>query len=109
MFIKVVSRVKRNLAPHLKAIMGCWLMSQNDPYAPAGSGAKVAFRKAFTLQEKQGNAVAFCQGEVLQVNIDADDYIITIFIILNEQILNFLQPSIELGRGHHVRNLMDVI
>lgn len=70
MFIKVVSRVKRNLAPHLKAIMGCWLMSQNDPYAPAGSGAKVAFRKAFTLQEKQGNAVAFCKGEVLQLYKD---------------------------------------
>ncbi|XP_041462561.1 E3 ubiquitin-protein ligase listerin-like [Lytechinus variegatus] len=70
MFIKVVSRVKRNLAPHLKAIMGCWLMAQNDPYAPAGSGAKVAFRTAFTSPEKQGNAVVFCKTEVLQLYKD---------------------------------------
>ena len=48
--------------------MGCWLMSQNDPYAPAGSAARAAFSVAFTGKEKQGNAVTFCKAEVIQVS-----------------------------------------
>ncbi|XP_072178286.1 E3 ubiquitin-protein ligase listerin-like [Diadema setosum] len=70
MFCKVVQRAGRNLAPHLRAIMGCWLMAQNDPYAPAGSAARAAFATAFPSEAKRGNAVVFCRAEILQLYKD---------------------------------------
>nr|XP_055064559.1 E3 ubiquitin-protein ligase listerin [Misgurnus anguillicaudatus] len=63
---QLVLKVKRNLAPYLKSIMGHWLISQCDTYSPAASAASVAFNAAFPLN-KQPEAVSFCKDEVLNV------------------------------------------
>jgi len=65
-FEQLVLRVRRNLAPHLKYVMGPWLVAQCDIYAPAASAAKKAFNSAFS-PEKQSDAVGFCKLEVLAV------------------------------------------
>lgn len=65
-FEQLVLKVKRNLAPYLKSIMGHWLISQCDTYPPAASAASVAFNAAFPLN-KQPEAVSFCKDEVLNV------------------------------------------
>uniref|UniRef100_A0A9J7YSF3 E3 ubiquitin-protein ligase listerin n=1 Tax=Cyprinus carpio carpio TaxID=630221 RepID=A0A9J7YSF3_CYPCA len=56
-FEQLVLKVKRNLAPYLKSIMGHWLISQCDTYSPAASAASTAFQAAFPLNK---------QPEVLQ-------------------------------------------
>nr|XP_006825327.1 PREDICTED: E3 ubiquitin-protein ligase listerin-like [Saccoglossus kowalevskii] len=57
-------KVRRSLAPHLKSIMGPWLLSQCDTYAPAASAAKSAFNSAFPLS-KQSEAILFCKEDIL--------------------------------------------
>ncbi|MBN3289751.1 LTN1 ligase, partial [Polypterus senegalus] len=57
-------KVGRSLAPFLKSIMGHWLLSQCDTYAPAASAANVAFQSAFP-GSKQSGAIAFCKEEIL--------------------------------------------
>ncbi|KAF7701263.1 E3 ubiquitin-protein ligase listerin [Silurus meridionalis] len=65
-FEQLILKVKRNLAPYLKGIMGHWLIAQCDPYSPAASAANVAFQAAFPLN-KQPEALGFCKDEVLNV------------------------------------------
>jgi len=65
-FEQLVLRVRRNLAPHLKSIMGSWLVSQCDGHAPAASAAKAAFQCAFP-PAKQTEALVFCKNEILAV------------------------------------------
>ncbi|XP_053501105.1 E3 ubiquitin-protein ligase listerin isoform X2 [Ictalurus furcatus] len=65
-FEQLILKVKRNLAPYLKAIMGHWLIAQCDTYSPAASAANVAFQAAFPLN-KQPEALSFCKDEVLTV------------------------------------------
>lgn len=65
-FEQLVLKVKRNLAPYLKSIMGHWLISQCDTYSPAASAASAAFNAAFPLN-KQPEAISFCKDEVLNV------------------------------------------
>ncbi|XP_073685432.1 E3 ubiquitin-protein ligase listerin [Garra rufa] len=65
-FEQLVLKVKRNLAPYLKSIMGHWLISQCDTYSPAASAASAAFQAAFPLN-KQPEAISFCKDEVLTV------------------------------------------
>lgn len=74
-FEQLVLRVRRNLAPHLKYVMGPWLVAQCDVYAPAASAAKSAFNSAFS-PEKQSDAVRFCKLEILAVRffLDSDIY-----------------------------------
>uniref|UniRef100_A0A9J8CTH1 E3 ubiquitin-protein ligase listerin n=1 Tax=Cyprinus carpio carpio TaxID=630221 RepID=A0A9J8CTH1_CYPCA len=55
-FEQLVLKVKRNLAPYLKSIMGHWLISQCDTYSPAASAASTAFQAAFPLN-KQPEAI----------------------------------------------------
>uniref|UniRef100_A0A8C1ECP2 E3 ubiquitin-protein ligase listerin n=1 Tax=Cyprinus carpio carpio TaxID=630221 RepID=A0A8C1ECP2_CYPCA len=57
-FEQLVLKVKRNLAPYLKSIMGHWLISQCDTYSPAASAASAAFQAAFPLN-KQPEAISF--------------------------------------------------
>ncbi|TRZ03495.1 hypothetical protein DNTS_000509, partial [Danionella cerebrum] len=64
-FEHLVSKVKRNLAPFLKGIMGHWLISQCDTYSPAASAASAAFQAAFPLN-KQPEAISYCKDEVLK-------------------------------------------
>ncbi|XP_072514427.1 E3 ubiquitin-protein ligase listerin [Salminus brasiliensis] len=65
-FEQLILKVKRNLAPYLKGIMGHWLIAQCDTYSPAASAASVAFQAAFPLN-KQPEALSFCRDEVLNV------------------------------------------
>ncbi|CAN0229453.1 unnamed protein product [Lampetra planeri] len=61
---QLASRVRRALAPHLKAVMGTWLVAQCDGHAPAASAARAAFSAAFP-PAKQPEALAFCKDEIL--------------------------------------------
>uniref|UniRef100_A0AAR2KB62 E3 ubiquitin-protein ligase listerin n=1 Tax=Pygocentrus nattereri TaxID=42514 RepID=A0AAR2KB62_PYGNA len=65
-FEQLILKVKRNLAPYLKGIMGHWIIAQCDTYSPAASAASVAFQTAFPLN-KQPEALSFCKDEVLNV------------------------------------------
>ncbi|XP_043927951.1 E3 ubiquitin-protein ligase listerin-like [Protopterus annectens] len=65
-FEQLILKVKKNLAPCLKSIMGYWLISQCDTYLPAASAAKVAFQAAFPTN-KQPEALKFCKEDVLNV------------------------------------------
>lgn len=62
-------KVKRNLAPYLKGIMGHWLIAQCDTYSPAASAAIAAFQAAFPLN-KQPEALSFCKDDVLSVSLN---------------------------------------
>ncbi|KAK3098056.1 hypothetical protein FSP39_015648 [Pinctada imbricata] len=62
-------RMKKNLAPHLKSIMGCWLLSQCDTYPTVASAAQQAFQTAFP-PAKQINAISFCKSEICEYLMD---------------------------------------
>ncbi|KAL7847637.1 hypothetical protein AOLI_G00223550 [Acnodon oligacanthus] len=82
-FEQLILKVKRNLAPYLKGIMGHWLIAQCDTYSPAASAASVAFQTAFPLN-KQPEALSFCKDEVLNVLQDN---------LLNEAASTFSDPQ----------------
>ncbi|XP_012683168.2 E3 ubiquitin-protein ligase listerin [Clupea harengus] len=65
-FEQLILKVRRNLAPYLKSIMGHWLIAQCDTYTPASSSASTAFQAAFPLN-KQPGALSFCRDEILSV------------------------------------------
>ena len=65
-FHSVINQVGRDLAPQLKALIGPWLVSQCDPYAPASSAASVAFKAAFP-PAKQTSVIVFCKREIVAV------------------------------------------
>ncbi|XP_076444404.1 E3 ubiquitin-protein ligase listerin-like isoform X2 [Babylonia areolata] len=65
----LVSRVRRNLAPYLKNVMGAWILSRNDTYPTVSSAANRSFSAAFPA-EKQQNAIVFCKQAVLEYMID---------------------------------------
>lgn len=61
----LVVRSGRNLAPHLKLLLGSWLLGQCDGYPPCALAAKMAFKRAFPSDEKRQGAAGFCTKEVL--------------------------------------------
>jgi hypothetical protein len=63
----LVGRVKRNLAPYLKSVMGAWILSRNDTFPTVASAAHKSFRAAFP-PEKLENAIVFCKQSVAEVN-----------------------------------------
>ncbi|XP_068931164.1 E3 ubiquitin-protein ligase listerin isoform X1 [Petaurus breviceps papuanus] len=65
-FEKLILKVKKHLAPHLKSLMGYWLIAQCDTYAPAAIAAKIAFEAAFP-RSKQSEALVFCKDEIINV------------------------------------------
>ncbi|XP_072302199.1 E3 ubiquitin-protein ligase listerin [Eucyclogobius newberryi] len=65
-FEQLVLKVRRNLAPFLKSLMGHWILSQCDTYTPAASAAWRAFQAAFS-PTKQPEALSFCKDEILNV------------------------------------------
>ncbi|XP_020778547.1 E3 ubiquitin-protein ligase listerin [Boleophthalmus pectinirostris] len=65
-FEQLVLKVRRNLAPFLKSLMGHWILSQCDTYTPAASAAWRAFQAAFS-PTKQPEALSFCKEEILSV------------------------------------------
>ncbi|XP_072018345.1 LOW QUALITY PROTEIN: E3 ubiquitin-protein ligase listerin-like [Amphiura filiformis] len=64
-FQLLVEQVKRNLAPHLRSLMGPWLLAQCDTYPAAKTNARAAFECAFPLH-KQPDAIGFCSVQVIQ-------------------------------------------
>ncbi|KAG8175436.1 hypothetical protein JTE90_028235, partial [Oedothorax gibbosus] len=60
---KLLQKVKREVAPFLKGIMGAWLVGQCDAHAPASSAAQATFAETFP-ECKQSEAVLFCKDEV---------------------------------------------
>ncbi|KAE8621680.1 hypothetical protein XENTR_v10004921 [Xenopus tropicalis] len=68
-FEQLILKVKKYLAPHLKSLMGFWLIAQCDTYSPAASSARVAFEAAFPAH-KQPEALAFCKEEIMNVLLD---------------------------------------
>lgn len=65
--IQLVKRVGRNLAPHLKSLMGVWLCAQFDSYATVASAAQHAFKAAFS-EAKQNEALMFCRLGLCEVS-----------------------------------------
>ncbi|XP_049641695.1 E3 ubiquitin-protein ligase listerin [Suncus etruscus] len=65
-FEKLILKVKKQLAPYLKSVMGYWLMAQCDTYSPAASAAREAFEAAFP-PSKQSEAIAFCKDEIASI------------------------------------------
>lgn len=65
-FEQLVLKVRRNMAPFLKSLMGHWILSQCDTYPPAASAASRAFQAAFS-PTKQPEAISFCKDEILNV------------------------------------------
>ena len=65
-FRSIIKSVGKNIAPHLKGIMGWWWIAQSDSHAPVMSAATDAFAAAFPTLEKQKKALIFCHQEIVQ-------------------------------------------
>ncbi|CAA7032335.1 unnamed protein product [Microthlaspi erraticum] len=60
----VVTGVGRDLAPHLKSIMGPWWFSQFDMVSEVSQAAKSSLQAAFPAQEKRLDALNLCSAEI---------------------------------------------
>ncbi|XP_050216478.1 E3 ubiquitin-protein ligase listerin [Mercurialis annua] len=60
----LVVAVGRDLAPHLKYLMGPWWFSQFDPVSEVSLAAKRSLQAAFPAQEKRLDALILCATEV---------------------------------------------
>ncbi|KAG7538391.1 Zinc finger RING-CH-type [Arabidopsis suecica] len=60
----VVTGAGRDLAPHLKSIMGPWWFSQFDLASEVSQAAKSSFQAAFPTQEKRLHALILCSAEI---------------------------------------------
>jgi len=69
-FDTIGTRMKKNLAPHLKALLPIWLMSQCDSYAPAASKAKALYEKLFPGDNRRAEVVYFARNEILTTLTD---------------------------------------
>ncbi|XVF46152.1 hypothetical protein PTKIN_Ptkin03bG0003900 [Pterospermum kingtungense] len=60
----LVTAVGRDLAPHLKSLMGPWWFSQFDPSSEVSQAAKRSLQAAFPAQEKRLDALILCTAEI---------------------------------------------
>ncbi|KAJ4827656.1 hypothetical protein Tsubulata_040241 [Turnera subulata] len=60
----LVVAVGRDLAPHLKTLMGPWWFSQFDPVHEVSLAAKRSLQAAFPAQEKRLDALILCTAEI---------------------------------------------
>ncbi|XP_050138704.1 E3 ubiquitin-protein ligase listerin [Malus sylvestris] len=60
----LVTAVGRDLAPHLKSLMGPWWFSQFDRLSEVAQAAKRSLQAAFPAQEKRLDALILCTAEV---------------------------------------------
>ncbi|XP_040991883.1 E3 ubiquitin-protein ligase listerin isoform X1 [Juglans microcarpa x Juglans regia] len=60
----LVVAVGRDLAPHLKSLMGPWWFSQFDPVSEVSQAAKRSLQAAFQAQEKRLDALMLCTNEI---------------------------------------------
>lgn len=66
---QICLRVKRGLAPFTKTLIGAWVTSLSDHFAPSASAAKAAFEAAFP-SEKQGQVFNFFSQELFSYMSD---------------------------------------
>ncbi|KAJ3176421.1 listerin E3 ubiquitin protein ligase 1 [Geranomyces variabilis] len=66
--LALVNKVRKQLAPHLKDVIGPWLCATHDPYKEVSRLASTAFKTAFP--SKHADVMAFCQAEILQFIVD---------------------------------------
>ena len=83
----LVLRVGRNLAPHLRYVIGPWLCAQFDTYAVVASSARKSFQAAFS-EEKQTEVIMFCRKELFEVCLHVHTCILWFKIFLG---LNFFK------------------
>ncbi|XP_057953322.1 E3 ubiquitin-protein ligase listerin [Malania oleifera] len=60
----LVITVGRDLAPHLKSLMGPWWFSQFDPVSEVSQAAKQSLQAAFPAPEKRLDALILCTNEI---------------------------------------------
>lgn len=60
----IVVAIGRDLAPHLKSLMGPWWFSQFDPVFEVSQAAKRSLQAAFPAQEKRLDALMLCTNEI---------------------------------------------
>ncbi|KAE8722748.1 E3 ubiquitin-protein ligase listerin [Hibiscus syriacus] len=60
----LVTAVGRDLAPHLKSLMGPWWFSQFDPSSEVSQAAKRSLQAAFPVQEKRLEALMLYTNDV---------------------------------------------
>ncbi|OMO82940.1 Zinc finger, RING-type [Corchorus capsularis] len=60
----IVTAVGRELAPHLKSLMGPWWFSQFDPSSEVSQAAKRSLQAAFPAQERRLDAIILCTTEI---------------------------------------------
>ncbi|KAK7276086.1 hypothetical protein RIF29_17218 [Crotalaria pallida] len=60
----LVTTVGRDLAPHLKTLMGPWWFAQFDPVSEVSQAAKRSLQAAFPAQEKRLDALILCTTEI---------------------------------------------
>ncbi|KAK7385599.1 hypothetical protein VNO78_31325 [Psophocarpus tetragonolobus] len=60
----LVTSIGRDLAPHLKTLMGPWWFSQFDPVSEVSQAAKRSMQAAFPVQEKRLDALILCTTEI---------------------------------------------
>ncbi|GLT26789.1 hypothetical protein SLA2020_018310 [Shorea laevis] len=60
----LVTAVGRDLAPHLKSLMGPWWFSQFDPNPEVSQAAKRSLQAAFPAQERRLDALILCTAEI---------------------------------------------
>ncbi|CAM8950128.1 unnamed protein product [Rhodiola kirilowii] len=60
----IVSTVGRDLAPHLKILMGPWWFSQFDSVSEVSQAAKRSLQVAFPSPEKRLDAIKLCATEI---------------------------------------------
>ncbi|XP_046570913.1 LOW QUALITY PROTEIN: E3 ubiquitin-protein ligase listerin-like [Haliotis rubra] len=65
----LVSRVRRNIAPYLKSVMGSWLLSQCDTYPTVSTSATQAFQSAFP-PAKQTDAIDYCKTDITEFLVE---------------------------------------
>ncbi|KAI8815800.1 uncharacterized protein EV422DRAFT_341201 [Fimicolochytrium jonesii] len=61
--LKLVGKVKKQLAPHLKQLIGPWLCAQYDPVREVSRPAKEAFQTAFGA--KRVDVLIHCSADIL--------------------------------------------
>lgn len=60
----LVTSIGRDLAPHLKILMGPWWFAQFDPVSEVSQAAKRSLQAAFPAQDKRLDALILCTTEI---------------------------------------------
>ncbi|KAK6175849.1 hypothetical protein SNE40_014229 [Patella caerulea] len=68
-FLIITSQIKKEIAPYLKSIMGCWILSQCDTYPTVASAANQAFHNTFP-SGKQNEALTIYRQEIINYFVD---------------------------------------